>query len=221
MSRGIGKLVLVLLGLVILVMFVGPRFARCSRCSAIGTRAMSVQKELLTGVDFRENKGLLAVNPNDCTNLVQYAQRVMFDAGFVSESWVSSLFGQESPLSIAVNVPSNAPASFPVMISSNFNPKDLPRTWLGSSDPRANDRIILEELGSHRDLVEVAVQRKDGSFSRIAAEKKSFWKPEYVTLRQLLPDAYDLPDDFYFLTASGRVYPSRGQTPAAEVEKSK
>lgn len=199
-------------------MFVGPRFARCSRCSSISFHATVAHKELLTGIEVRECKGLSAVNPNDCTNLVQYAQRVMFDAGFVSESWVSSRFGQESPLSIAVNVPSNAPASFPVMISSNFNPKDLPRTWLGASDPRANDRISLEELGSHRDLVEVAVQRKDGSFSCIEAEKKRFWQSEYVTLRQLLPDAYDLPDDFYFLTASGRVYPSRGQTPAAKIK---
>ena len=66
-----------------------------------------------------------------CSNSVEFAEKV--SAGLDEDGKVL-LFRAGREWSFAVNVPSDAPDSFPIMISANVDPSGLPREWDGVTD---------------------------------------------------------------------------------------
>ena len=146
-----------------------------------------------------EGSGKGIVDITTCSNSVEYILRL-------AERYSD---GKEVPEEMAkgwsfvVNVPEDAPDTFPVMFSSNFNPSVIPREW---SD---------EEM-RHRG--ELRIKAIDGAAPRIAGLKKVvvvrnggaaqiLW-PKYITVSFMFgKQPYKLAADTYFLTPAGKMWP--------------
>ena len=149
------------------------------------------------------------VDPTSCSNSVDYVSRLVarFDDGF---------FGDRPPApvwQIAVNVAEDAdqPDQVPVMVTANFDPAQIPRTWSGADDSGRTPLALHRIEGSgvqdgHSDLVSVLadkaaiVVRKGGAAQIVKAK---FLRPRLVFGSQ----PWRLPAGMYWLTPTGRSCP--------------
>ena len=131
-----------------------------------------------------------------CSNSVEFAEKV--SAGLDEDGKVL-LFRAAREWSFAVNVPPDAPDTFPIMISANVDPSGLPREWDGVTD---KDTLLeLKPLEGVEPLrfgdKAIVIVRKGGAAQVI--------KRKYMKLKTIFGDKpFKLGKDTYYLTPVGR-----------------
>lgn len=131
-----------------------------------------------------------------CSNSVEFAEKV--SAGLDEDGKVL-LFRAGREWSFAVNVPPDAPDTFPIMISANVDPSGLPREWDGVTD---KDTLLeLKPLEGVEPLrfgdKAIVIVRKGGAAQAI--------KRKYMKLKTIFGDKpFKLGKDTYYLTPVGR-----------------
>ena len=131
-----------------------------------------------------------------CSNSVEFAEKV--SAG-LDQDWKKLMLRAGREWSFAVNVPPDAPDTFPIMISANVDPSGLPREWDGVTD---KDTLLeLKPLEGVEPLrfgdKAIVIVRKGGVAQVI--------KRKYMKLKTIFGDKpFKLGKDTYYLTPVGR-----------------
>ena len=131
-----------------------------------------------------------------CSNSVEFAEKV--SAGLDEDGKVL-LFRAGREWSFAVNVPPDAPDTFPIMISANVDPSGLPREWDGVTD---KDTLLeLKPLEGVEPLrfgdKAIVIVRKDGAAQVI--------KRKYMARKIIFGGKpFKFGKDTYYLTPVGR-----------------
>ena len=150
---------------------------------------------LLTQNETERAAGAQGVDVTACTNSLELAEKI--GACYGGDPEEMSRAGRM--WSFAVNVPSDAPDTFPVMITANVDPAELPREWDGETD---KDKLLeLKPLEGVEPLRfgnrAIVVVRKGGAAQVI--------KRKYMKLGTIFGDKpFRLGKDTYYLTPVGR-----------------
>ena len=131
-----------------------------------------------------------------CSNSVEFAEKV--SAG-LDEDGKKLMLRAGREWSFAVNVPHDAPDTFPVMITANVDPAVLPREWDGKTGK--DELIELKPIEGVEPLRfgnrGIVVVRKGGAAQVV--------KRRYMKLGTIFGDKpFKLGKDTYFLTPVGR-----------------
>ena len=159
--------------------------------------------------EVKKTLGQKWVDASVCTNTVDLVERLSVLYGTAEEELPDRVSAEWS---IAVNLPDDAPDTFPLMISANVDPSQLPREWDGETDkskrfePRPIEGVEPLSLGRRY----VVIVRKGGEPQVI--------RRKYMTFGTIFGDKpYKLGEDTYFLTPVGKICPmstvEKGQNP--------
>ena len=149
---------------------------------------------LLNQNESARQEGKVWIDPCSCSNSVEFVERLCakFDGG-------EHLIHAGGQWSFAINVPSEVSDSFPVMMSANVDPAQLPRAWDGVTDKDVHLELkrIDGSVPMDYDDKFMVVVRKGGSVQIL--------KRKYATRRLVLGDTpYRLGKDTCFLTPAGK-----------------
>ena len=149
---------------------------------------------LLTRNEHARQKGKNWIDPGSCSNSVEFVERLCakFDG-------VEHLIHAGGQWSFAINVPSEVSDSFPVMMSANVDPAQLPREWDGVTDKDVHLELKRIDGSAPMDFDDkfMVVIRKGGAVQIL--------KRKYAIRRHVLGDApYRLGKDTCFLTPAGK-----------------
>jgi len=195
-GMGCCALAVLVVCIVVWPMFYVPR-SRSAHQAVLAMRGHRVFAELLVMNETERAVGGTWVDPNICSNSCEYVERLC--AQFGKDANVDAVrVGRE--WSFAVNVPVDAPDTFPLMVSANVTPRIVPRVWDGVTGK--DESVELKPLEGIDTLPKigtkaVVVVRKGGAAQVV--------KRKYASRRFLLGEhPYKLGDDFYYLTPVGR-----------------
>ena len=148
-----------------------------------------------------EESGAQWVDVTKCTNTLELVEKLRncIALSEMEEVDVSDADRAARQFSIAVNLPDDVPDTFPLMISVNLDPAQLPREWDGKTD--RNKRLDLLPIEGAEPLVfgkeDVVIVRKGGAGHIV--------KSKFLTLGTIFGNApYKLGEDTYFLTPVGK-----------------
>lgn len=187
--------VLTVLGMVLSMFDVlpPPRKMDAAYTSATALRGRNMFRLLMLNEIERENRGG-GVDVMTCTNSCELIEELceVFEDETGMATWAREW-------SFAVNLPPDAPDSFPLMISANVDPSKLPREWDGETDK--DKRLDLPPLDGVEPLRfgnrAVVVVHKNGTAQVI--------RHKYMTLAAFFGGIpYKLNDNTYFLTPVGK-----------------
>ena len=200
LQKGLGVgcctlLVLAIFGLMASMVQVTPRAkvdAAVMGVEAMRGRNMQI---LLTRNEAERAAGAQGVDVAACTNSAELAEKI----GACFDGDPEEMARAGKTWAFAVNVPPDAPDTFPVMITANVDPAELPREWDGETD---KDKLLeLKPLEGVEPLRfgnrAIVVVRKGGAAQVI--------KRKYMKLRTIFGGKpFKLGKDTYFLTPVGR-----------------
>ena len=196
---GVGCCALVVLAIVGMMACIGDVTAESTRkndaalMSVTAMRGRNVFRLLMKNEVMRED-GASGVDVATCTNSCELVEELC--ACFENETGLAA-WGKE--WSFAVNVPPDAPDTFPVMITANVDPAELPSEWDGETD---KDKLLelkpLEGVEPLRFGNRAIVVVRKGGASQVVKRKS-------MTLGTIFGDKpFKFGKDTYFLTPVGR-----------------
>lgn len=201
LQRGLGTgcctlLVLAIVGLMASMVDVAPptRKNYSALMGVTASRGLNMFV-LLTRNEAERAAGAQGVDVAACTNSAELAEKI--GACFGGDPEEMARVGRM--WSFAVNVPPGAPDTFPVMITANVDPAELPREWDGKTD---KDKLLeLKPLEGVEPLrfgdKAIVIVRKGGAAQVI--------KRKYMKLKTIFGDKpFKLGKDTYYLTPVGR-----------------
>lgn len=197
-KMSVGCLVLAVLPIVgclwgAIVPFPRPRVSRVMNAQMMRGRNVFL---LLNLNEQARQEGEIWIDPRSCSNSVEFVERLC--ARFDGEKDFVRAGGQWS---FALNVPSEVSDSFPVMLSANVDPSQLPREWDGVTDKNRHLELKRIDGSEPMDFDDkfLVVVRKGGAVQTL--------KRKHATRRLVLGDTpYRFGKDTCFLTPAGKRY---------------
>lgn len=201
MGLGCGFILVALVVLVLLGQSACPPKSRNKMLSANASRMKICGGAVLWALEDsnRANEMRLGgADLNSCSNSIEFLEVL---SKMVDASVAANILRESRSWSIAVNLPADAPDTFPMMISANVDPRIVPREWDGKTGKEEILEMVplkgaepLKGIGNGA----IVIMRKDGVGQVI--RRRSLKRGRILGVCP-----YRLGEDVYFLTPVGKV----------------